>query len=252
MPDRHHEPPHAGTSPSRKARRDGVTRVLTYASLLVAIGVLALLAYIAYALLAAPKVPRTALERDVLRLEVIVEENPRSPRAWSDYIQSLTKAGLHARAARTIGEARSAVGTATAVTIEEARSRHARGRSEEALELLDGAVEQARGEYDAAVAALAAKGVVSAPKPVDLIAALLLRGEVMRGLGDWRGVVDAYTEALELDRTMADIQVARGTAYLELGDATAARRDFEGALRFIPDYEPALEGLERAKAVQGQ
>ncbi len=237
-----------------RARHRGpdLTRWMTYGALVVAIAVLALLVYIAYSLLVAPKVPRTALERNIMQLETIVEQYPQSPHAWSDYIHSLVDAGLFSRAAKTIEAARSSVGTAAAVSIEEARLLHAQGDIGGAKAVLETALVQAQADYDRALAEAAAKGLAAAPKPVDLVAGHLLRAAVTRDLGDLQAAIDSYTRILDLDRTKADIRAARGEAYLDLGDAASARDDFEETLRFIPDFEPALEGLKRVEEVQGK
>jgi lipoprotein NlpI len=44
---------------------------------------------------------------------------------------------------------------------------------------------------------------------------------------------------------MADVRVARGLLYEEIGRIDEARVDFEAALTYVPDYAPALEALDR-------
>lgn len=250
MPEHDHTSEHARDDdrlpPARPAIADPVSRWLVYAALVAAAAVLALLAYAIYASITGPRAPRTALERDIMALESIVVHNPKSPHAWGDYVKSLVVAGRYGEAARVVADARSEVGTATAVHIEEARLHFARGKEDRALELLDRAVTQANAEMEAQRASQVAKGVTVAPDSTDIIAANILKAEVYERLGMWREAVDAYTAALEHSGSMADVLSSRGEAHLELGDATNARADFERALEFIPDYEPALDGLKRS------
>ena len=48
--------------------------------------------------------------------------------------------------------------------------------------------------------------------------------------------------------TAADVLVKRGTTKVEVGDEKGAEADFRAALKFIPDYQPALDGLEQIGA----
>lgn len=232
--------------------RDVVTGRLVYATLLTAVAVFALLAYVLYSLLVAPRAPRTAVERDVMVMATIVEQAPQSPHAWGDYVRALINAEDYGRAGRVLQDARSAVGTASPVLIEEARLLDARGRTDEAIEAVDIAVAQAEAEVAERTAALAAKGVVQQPDTSDVVDAYLLKARILVSMDRREEATDAFGEALALKPSMADVLVERGELYLEIGDATSAAADFESALEYIPDMESALQGLERTKAVTGQ
>ncbi|TWT41765.1 Tetratricopeptide repeat protein [Phycisphaerae bacterium RAS1] len=59
------------------------------------------------------------------------------------------------------------------------------------------------------------------------------------------GAVRAYTEALRIDGSRAEIHNQLGILYAKRGDAAAARRCFERALAVKPDYASARANLQR-------
>ena len=65
--------------------------------------------------------------------------------------------------------------------------------------------------------------------------------------GEYERKLEMLDVAVEGNPTAADILVDRGNTKLELGDYAGAAEDFTEALRFIPDDEAALTGLERAE-----
>jgi tetratricopeptide (TPR) repeat protein len=72
-------------------------------------------------------------------------------------------------------------------------------------------------------------------------------------VGDYRGVIEDYTEALKLDpqHPDADLYALRGWAY-EVNDAVAlARKDFERALKLNPRHADAAVGLAFVRVRQG-
>jgi len=64
--------------------------------------------------------------------------------------------------------------------------------------------------------------------------------------GDYDLQLEMLDEAIEGMSTNADVFVFRGFARLDQGDTAGAIEDFNEALRFIPDDERALTGLEEA------
>ncbi|MCL2680188.1 MAG: hypothetical protein FWF11_01725 [Coriobacteriia bacterium] len=65
--------------------------------------------------------------------------------------------------------------------------------------------------------------------------------------GDFERKLELLDTAISGNPTAADLFVDRGNTKLELGDIEGAIADFNEALRFIPDDEEALAGLQRAE-----
>ncbi len=67
--------------------------------------------------------------------------------------------------------------------------------------------------------------------------------------------LEALTRALELDPLAADVATFRGNVYVLKGDSESlelARNDFEYALQFIPDSDPALQGLQAVEELSSE
>lgn len=190
--------------------------------------------------------PRTAIERDIRVLESTVAQNPEDASAWAHLIRAQITSGDTAAAAKAVERADEALGTRRGpVAIEAARITFVEGDHASALEEIDAAIQIVAKETEAERKSLAERGIVMDPDYTHEIAARVLKGEILTEMGDAQGAIDAYTEALEFNGRMADVLVARGLLYEEIGRIDEARVDFEAALTYVPDYAPALEALDR-------
>ena len=59
-----------------------------------------------------------------------------------------------------------------------------------------------------------------------------------------RAIAD-LDEAIRLDPRDAEAYLSRGSLYEELGNAAAARADYQSALKIVPDHPEAREALAR-------
>ena len=84
--------------------------------------------------------------------------------------------------------------------------------------------------------------------PASWLPAVHLKGDALAMTGNDAAAIEAYTMYLNESPTDSDILIARGKLEAALGDKEAAERDFREALRFIPDYKPALDALEEIGA----
>jgi len=190
--------------------------------------------------------PRTAMERDIRALEAAVVAQPDSAPTWAKLIRAQAISGDARAAARSVERADTALGTRRGpVGVEAARITFLGEDYESALEEIDAALAIVAEETEAERKSLAERGVVMDPDFTAEIDARVLKGEILTELGDAQGAVDAYTDALEFSGRMADVLLARGLLYEELGKTDEARTDFEAALTYIPDYAPALKALDR-------
>lgn len=77
------------------------------------------------------------------------------------------------------------------------------------------------------------------------ITILLTSARASGALGDWKAAEEQLTRALELDPQASDLYVIRASAYEQLEQRDKAIADYKAALAYIPDYQPALDGLKR-------
>ncbi|MDH4140590.1 MAG: tetratricopeptide repeat protein [Coriobacteriia bacterium] len=228
---------------------DRITRWLAYGIFVLLLAILTLVFYVVWTGVLGPLPPRTYVERDLQRLETMVEEKPQVEQVWRDYLRALIVAGQYSKAHRVVEEGRSVLASATAIVdVEEARLLNSEGNPDEAMAILDAAIESQANLLDEQIAELAARSIrasrASLPGGDTLVDAHILRAQILSTLGRWDEATEAYTEALDLDPVMADVLVARGYAYVESGQADKARKDFERALEFIPGLETAAAGLK--------
>lgn len=73
----------------------------------------------------------------------------------------------------------------------------------------------------------------------------LVKAQALVKLGDWKGSAEALTAALTLAPRSADVLVLRAVTYRQMGDLDKARADYKTALEFVPDYQPAIDGLKQ-------
>jgi tetratricopeptide (TPR) repeat protein len=241
----------AGRRPSRplSGGRDPVVRWLGYAAAILAVVVLMMLVYVLYTGLT-PKTARTVVEQRMMTLEAATRDDPKNVRAWADYARVLTSAGRYAEARGVITRGREAVGAASAgLLIEEGRLEVGQARWEEAVKVLEQAAKLAEADRKKRQAEMAAKDVAAKAPAPELIEAQVLLGGAYAALKRWDSAIDSYTVALREQGNMADVLAERGKAYAATSKYSEARKDFEAALAFIPDYQPALDGLARLKAV---
>lgn len=64
---------------------------------------------------------------------------------------------------------------------------------------------------------------------------------------DYELAIDYFTHALTCDSTHVASLVNRGVAYELLNDNRKAREDYQHALRIQPDFQPAIDGVERMR-----
>lgn len=218
---------------------------LLYAVLGVVIAVLALVAWLVYAVLVPPTQPRTMVERNMLQLEQIVKQQPHNGKAWGDWAAALMDAGQYFKAGRVIDDGLESSEQTAPLLLRRGQLAHLQGRDEEALDSAMQAIVAARAFRDKAVEESRRKGVTAPPAPSDeIIDAQLLRGEILVSLKEYDEAVKAYTGALDEQPRLSDVLALRGDAYAKLGDKDRAVSDFKDALRFDPENAPAIKGLE--------
>lgn len=235
-------------SSQTQAPADRSVWVLGTAVFVVIVLILTVLLYIIAAGVLSPPAPRTSAERQLFMLEQIVEDKPDSVLAWADYINASTSAGQYRQAETLINQAENTVGSGLPeIELSRAKWLLAQGRDDEGLDQLEATIEITE-EYRASeLERLTAQGIAISPQQIKaevLAEAGYLRALVLVERELWSEAKGAFDSVLVEQPTNADALVARGHVSIELGDEAAARSDFDQALVYIPDYQPALDGLD--------
>ena len=115
-------------------------------------------------------------------------------------------------------------------------------RTESFRLLNEGVSAYKRGEYARAVDSLRR----SASMALNSFRAHYYLGLALIGDRRYEEAVEALTVALDLDPTHLQAHVARGDAFLKLGDTGEAMAEYYRAIKLRPEFPPALDGIARA------
>ncbi len=201
-----------------------------------------------------PGGPRTVLERDISVSGAAVRAGTTDTSVWARHISALILDGQFGRAENILATAKASLDdSATAdIVLSEARLLRAQGQYEEALEVAEAARTQLREHHEGRLAQ--AGPVANAARLEGLHdnydIAVLVKAEIYRDMEKWDSVLEQYDIFIETNPGAADILTDRGDVKFEMGDRSGAEADYREALRFYPDYEEALVGLERIGSSQ--
>lgn len=235
-----------GTSSSRSAV---VTRVLVIAIFVVLGAILTLLLWAVASGVFQRQAPRTFVERQVDMLESVVKEKPKSEEAWADYALALVAAKQYTRAESVLNRADKAVGK-NVIDLELARAHlaYARGDKAAALKSTEMALKDGLEFRAKEMQRLASTGLTPDPTLIKgpiLASAYYFHAQLLAERKDFVGAVEDLDRALAEESTSADALVMRGNLHIELSNEASAAVDFTQALEFIPNYQPAVEGMAR-------
>jgi tetratricopeptide (TPR) repeat protein len=231
-----------------RERPRGIDTYLLYAVLVALAAVLVLVVWMLYAGLLRPQAPRTSIERDIYATEAATKSDPKSQRAWTGYVRALVAAGRYGDANAAVNRARAAVGDLPAFAVASGRISLATGDTRKALDLAAAAIKSALKLRKARTDENAAKGITVDPRTYygeELVDAYILQADAYEAQAQLAQAVASLGKAIEESPQMADVLVLRGDLYSRLKQYDKARADYEGALKYGPDFAPALSGLRR-------
>jgi len=236
----------------RSMFRDPVVRTMAW----VAAGLVALyLAGVASALIfgiIGNDAPRTRAEQALFAAEARVQAGEADVETIASFAAALIDVGQYSRAQRVIDEGLETVDQSRGaeLTVEQARLHLGRQDFDAAVTTADEAQEIINATYEQELAGSGASQSSAYGRPDSYYLSLLIEAEAYTSLGDSESAIAAYDEYLDELTTASNIYVKRGELKLEVGDAAGAEEDFNAALRFVPDDEAALAGLEKIGADQ--
>ena len=204
--------------------------------------------YIVVAGLIDPTGPRTAVEARLLLSADAIKQQPQSGEARLDRILSLAVVGRNREAMDEVNQAKkdlkglelpyAYLGEAS-VLFGQNKYDLATKAADDGLKVNDKAVATELAKY-------AEKKIRVNPETLAQklgVRLLMVKAQSLARLGRTKDSLDALTAALKADPLASDVLVLRAKTYQELGQPEKAKADFETALKYIPDYEPALSGL---------
>jgi tetratricopeptide (TPR) repeat protein len=196
--------------------------------------------------------PRTLLEKNLRVYGSEVDAGGADAATWASYIGALIDAGQLSEARTVLNKALdSAKADRSLILLQQARLEYALKNYAASVDAAEAARLEAEKEQAARVAALTAKGITQAASkslPLTWLPAVHQKADALVQLGRNAEAIEAYTLYLKESPTDAAILFARGELELKTGDSAAAEADFREALRFIPDYQEALDALEKMGA----
>jgi tetratricopeptide (TPR) repeat protein len=215
----------------------------------VILALVALLSALVFGFFNVKETPRTQVERDITYYSGLIEAGDATTEVVASYVDALRRAGQRSRAQETLDKAlESAKSGRSFLLAEQARLYLADKRYKDVVEVADQAMTEADAELKAFMKAneeANRKATAGARMPTSYSTAALAKASALVAQEDYAGAIEAYDAHLEISPIDSDILCLRAQAKVETGDAEGAAEDFRAALKYIPDYQPALDGLEQ-------
>lgn len=234
---------------------DRVVRFLRMAILFVVACLVALAGYAVVGGILRPPAPRTQAESVLAIAEAGVRKHPGDGMLWAQLARAQYLTGSKEEAYETIKRSRKSVKDRTVLWVnnQELDMLIRDGKYKKAADLSvkyvkeDGEI---RGKEFAENSAKNIKVPLSEQNNENQssIQLFLLQASAFGSLGEYDKSIEAYDNALLMAPRAADILTLRADVLLKSGDAKKAAKDYEAALKYLPDDTAANAGLKAAKA----
>ncbi len=231
--------------PAPAFRLDPVSRWLLGVSFGLIVVLLVTTGAMLYYLTTLNHAPRTAIEREVVVWETAVVERPGDAQAWGQLAYAYAAAERWGDALDTVDRGIKTTDQKALVVVEADILRFA-GRYTEARAAYDRAETEIKNLVARVKEEQQKKGVYVEQTDQSLTGVFYGRALTRYELGDLDGAIEDVKKAIALAPEQASMSVTLGEYYLEAGEKQKAREMFTAALKYIPDYQEALDGLQRA------
>ncbi len=202
----------------------GVPRWMVAAVIILIIAIVGVGALLVFSVFAEKDpLPISAVERDIILYQDKVAKNPQDPQAYGSLAQAYLAAERYPEA------------LAEANRLIKLQPKNLGGL------YLRGLALRLTGDYDGA---LEAYDAVLALVPTEA-EAMYQKSVVMRAKGDLDGAQKYLQAAVAANPMASDVRVQLGAVYESKGQKEKAVEQYREALRYVPDYAPALEALRR-------
>lgn len=232
---------------------DPIVRRLIFAIFAVVIvWLVALLSAIVYGVVLPSSVPRTSAERDLAALTAKVDTGKAKTQVYAQYIDALIRAGQLSKAQSALDQSLKVTKTDRSYLLAEQAQLYMETKDyTSAIATADKAMAEAQKELKAFIAANVAanrKPEAGAVMPTSYTTAALDKATALYETKDYAAEIKALDAYLTQQPADSDILVMRAQAKVKAGDKTGAEADYRTALKYIPDYQPALDGLKQIGA----
>jgi len=252
-----------GKGKSKKAKKpagpprtnDPVIRWLTLAIAgVVVFWAVAMISAMFFGLLKSPTSPRTSAERDLMTLTGTVQSGKATAQTYAQYVATLISAGQLSKAQEALDEAlKNAKADKSYLYAQQAELALVQKDYQGAVEAADKAMTEAQKELQAFMDENVKnnrKRTAAAVMPESYETAALAKAEALLASKDYKNAIKAFDIYLKKSPTDSDILCQRAQAKIQVGDKEGAEKDFKEALKYIPDYQPALDGLKQIGAAK--
>jgi tetratricopeptide (TPR) repeat protein len=238
-----------------KRTSDPVIRWLAWGiAAVVVIWLVSMLSAMIFGLLTPPAAPRTAAERDLMSLTSTVKSGKANTQTYAQYVAVLISSGQLAKAQQSLDQAmKNAKTDKSYLYARQADLMLAKKDYPATIAAADKAIAEANKELKAFVAAnkkANRKPYAGAVIPASYKDASLAKAEALTASGKSKDAIKSFDLYLEQSPTDSDILVLRAQVKIKVGDKKGAESDFRAALKYIPDYQPALDGLKQIGAAR--
>jgi len=232
---------------------DASTRYLGFGIVFLIISILCVVLYALVTGVFGTRPPQTFLEASGGRAELAVMESPGSGSAWAALAGTRWAAGDIAGAWDAIEQGKLKVSDHSLLFVQtrELEFLIYEGKDDEALKAAVEYVESEEEYRRKEAADYSARGIAVPFGMADYGETgrlYVLKAAAEGNLEKWEDAVASLSDALVLDDKAADVLTLRGWAKLRSGDVAGARADFEQALRFMPEYGSAKDGLAASES----
>lgn len=241
--------------PPAQRTSDPVVRWLTITIFAVVILWLAgMLSAMVFGLLTPAKAPRTETEAQLLTLTGQVDSGKATTQVYAQYIGVLIDAGQYGRAQEALNTAlKSAKSDVSYLYAQQAALSLAQKDYQGAVQAADKAMAEAQKElkaFEDENVRNNRRREAGAKMPDSFASAALVKADALLASKDYSNAIKSFDTYLKQSPTDSDVLVRRGLTKIQAGDKNGAAADFRQALKFIPDYQPALDGLKQIGATQ--
>jgi predicted Zn-dependent protease len=195
--------------------------------------------------------PRTEAEAQLASLGAVVQSGKATTQQYAQYVAALISAEEYDKAQQSLNQGfKSTKADTSYLYAQQADLLLAEKDYKGAASTADTAMATAQKEFAAQKADLKKNNMnaTAAALPDSFTDAALTKANALLATKDYAGAVQAFDLYIAQSPTDSDVLTQRADAKIQTGDKNGAAADFRDALKYVPDYQPAIDGLKQIGA----